>query len=81
MARTLLWILGGAACAIGLVSLPFAFATPWGPIALNLTQTGWDAVADIAPTPYFTLTVLGIAVGAPILVVLNATAWKSTDGY
>ncbi len=81
MARSLLWILGGTLCAFGLVALLFGFATPWGPIALNLSQTGWDAVGDIAPTPSFTMAVFGLALGAPILIVLNATAWKSTDGY
>ena len=81
MARTLLWILGGILCATGVVSLLFAFSTPWGPIAVNLSQVGWDAVGDIQPTPYFNLAVIGIGLGAPILIGLNATAWKETGGY
>ncbi|MDP2305777.1 MAG: hypothetical protein Q8P18_07095 [Pseudomonadota bacterium] len=81
MARTFLWILGGVLLAVGLVSLLFSFATPWGPIAVSLPQVGWDAVGDIEPTSYFPLAVFGILFGAPILVALNATAWKYTDGY
>jgi len=81
MARTLLWILGGALTATGVISLLFSFATPWGPIASNISQTGWDAVGDLEATGYFTLALLGIGMGAPILVGLNATAWKETGGY
>lgn len=81
MARTLLWILGGLLLATGMLSLLFSFATPWGPMAVNLPQVGWDAVGDIAPTDSFPLAVFGILFGAPILVALNATAWKHTDGY
>jgi hypothetical protein len=81
MARTLLWILGGVLCATGIMSLLFSFGTPWGDISVNLSQTGWDAVGDVGPTPVATFAFLCIGLGAPILVALNATAWKSTGGY
>ena len=81
MARTLLWILGGGLCATGILSLLFSFGTPWGDIALNLSSTGWDAVGDITTTPMAMVALVCIGVGVPILVALNATAWKSTGGY
>jgi hypothetical protein len=81
MARTLLWLLGGVLCSTGIMCLLFSFGTPWGDIALNLSQTGFDAVGDITTTPTATFAFFCIATGVPILVALNATAWKSTGGY
>lgn len=81
MARTLLWIVGGLLLAVGMLALLFAFSTPWGPIAINPMQVGWDAVGDIAPTSTFPVALFGITFGTAILVGLNATAWKYTDGY
>lgn len=81
MARTLLWITGGVLVATGMISLYFAFGTPWGPIAENLSNTGWDAVADIELKPAFFVAIGTLGLGIPLLVGLNATAWKATGGY
>ncbi len=81
MARTLLWITGGVLVATGMISLFFSFGTPWGDIAENLSQTGWDAVADIEGKPSIAITLFGLGLGIPLLIGLNATAWKATGGY
>jgi hypothetical protein len=82
MARSVMWIVGGILCATGVVSLLFTFETPFGgDIATSLDRVGWDAVADVTTTPSATLAFLCLALGVPILVGLNATAWKQTGGY
>ena len=81
MFRSVLWVLGGLLCAIGSMSLLFAFGTPDGDMATTLSSVGWDAVADIQPTGAAPLAGICLALGIPLLVGLNATAWKHTGGY
>ncbi len=81
MFRSVLWILGGLLCAVGAMSLLFAFGTPDGDMAVTLSAVGWDAVADVAPTALAPVAGLCLALGIPLLVGLNATAWKHTGGY
>lgn len=81
MPRTALWLVGGLCCALGLLSLLFSFATPWGPISVHLSEVGWDAAADIATTDQFPLAVMYGVLGVPLLIWLNATAWRETGGY
>lgn len=82
MTRTIFWILGGALCATGLLSALFSFGVPFGgDIATSLDRVGWDAVGDLTTQGPVGLMVLGFGLGVPILIALNATAWKSTGGY
>jgi hypothetical protein len=81
MGRTLLWITGGVLVATGMISLYYSFGTPWGDMAENLTQVGWDGVADVQSFPAITVALFGLGLGIPLLVGLNATAWKETGGY
>jgi hypothetical protein len=90
MFRAFLWLVGGLCCAVGVLSLLFSFETPFknpelshfsNDIGVTLSSVGWDAVADVTTTGAFPLAVIGIGIGLPILVGLNATAWRSTGGY
>ena len=81
MGRTLLWITGGILVATGVLSLFFSFGAPGGDIATTLDVRGWDAVADLETTTSFPLAMMGLLMGIPLLVGLNATAWRETDGY
>lgn len=82
MARTIAWIIGGALCATGILSLLFTFQVPFGgDINQTLDRVGWDAMGDITTSSSAPLAFLCLALGIPILVGLNATAWKSTGGY
>ncbi|MFZ5475608.1 MAG: hypothetical protein ACOZNI_02435 [Myxococcota bacterium] len=82
MVRTVMWIVGGVLVATGVLSLFFTFETPYGgDIATTLDRVGWDAVADFTTTPTAALAAICLLLGIPILVGLNATAWKQTGGY
>ncbi|MEN9786189.1 MAG: hypothetical protein RLZZ299_1453 [Pseudomonadota bacterium] len=94
MFRSMLWVLGGLLVATGALSLLFSFGTPdqadaaaGGAATFDLDMAeklgvvGWDAVANIGPTGFMPLALLGLAVGVPVLIGLNATAWKHTGGY
>lgn len=81
MARTFGWILGGVLCGIGIMTLLFSFGAPYGDMSTSIAQAGWDGIEDISTTGKFPIAVLCILIGAPILIGLNATAWKQTGGY
>jgi hypothetical protein len=38
-------------------------------------------MGDVKTTGFFPVAVLCIGIGAPILIALNATAWRKTGGY
>ena len=90
MFRTILWLLGGLSCAIGVLCLLFSFGTPYAnpgmehwntDMATTLSSVGWDAVGDVGALSPAPVAFLCLALGLPILVGLNATAWKKTGGY
>lgn len=81
MARTFLWILGGLLCGAGIMTLLFSFGAPYGDFNQNISSAGWDGIGDIGLTARAPLAFAGILIGAPILIGLNATAWKQTGGY
>ncbi len=81
MLRSVLWVFGGLLCAIGALSLLFAFGSPSGDMATSLSAVGWDGVADVTALDSAPFAMLGLMLGVPILVALNATAWKKTGGY
>lgn len=81
MSRTVFWILGGLLCAAGFFALLFSFGAEYGDFATSLSAAGWDGMGDIGTTSFFPIALTCIGLGAPILVVLNATAWKQTGGY
>lgn len=81
MARTVMWILGGVLCAVGILNLLFSFGAPYGDMATSISQAGFDGMGDITTTPQAIVSVVCIGLGLPILVGLNATAWRKTGGY
>ena len=81
MARTLLWILGGLLCGIGIMTLLFSFGAPYGDFNQHISQAGFDGIGDIGLTAKAPIAFGCILIGAPILIALNATAWKQTGGY
>jgi hypothetical protein len=86
MLRSVLWVIGGLLCAVGMFSLLFGFGAtvdgkPVGDMATSLSAVGWDAVGDVAPQTSAPFAAICLALGLPVLVGLNATAWKKTGGY
>lgn len=79
--RTALWIVGGLLCATGVLTLLFSFGAPYGDFSTSIAQAGWDGIGDIGPTDKAKFAVLCLGIGAPILIGLNATAWRKTGGY
>lgn len=85
--RTVLWIVGGLLVATGIMSLLFSFGafgavgSDENDMARNLSTLGWDAIHHIAPTSMAPVAFGCIFLGVPILIGLNATAWKKTGGY
>lgn len=79
--RTVGWLFGGMACAIGILTMMFSWDTGGADIALSLDRLGWDAVSDIAPNRSFPIAVVALLLGAPTLIYLNATQWRNTGGY
>lgn len=81
MSRTVFWFIGGLLCAIGVFSMMFSFGGEHGDFATALSAYGWDAMGDVKTTGFFPVAVFCIGIGAPILIALNATAWRKTGGY
>lgn len=81
MFRTVLWLIGGLLCAVGVFSLLFSFGGEYGDFATALSGYGGDAMGDIKTNGFFPVAALCIGLGAPILIGLNATAWRKTGGY
>ena len=79
--RTVLWIVGGLLCATGIMTLLFSFGAPYGDVSTSIAQAGWDGIDDIAVTGRAKLAFGCLFLGIPILVGLNATAWRKTGGY
>jgi hypothetical protein len=79
--RTALWILGGLLCASGILTLLFSFGADYGDFSTSLSQAGWDGIGDITTTTKAKYAFACIGLGAPILIALNATAWRKTGGY
>ncbi len=81
MTRTVLWLAGGALCAAGFLSLIFSFGAGYGDFNQALSAAGFDGMGDIETTSFFPITVFCLALGGPLLIGLNATAWRETGGY
>ncbi len=79
--RTIGWLFGGLCCAVGLLTLMFAFDSGGADIALSLDRVGNDAVGDVGPNDRFPFAVLAFLLGGPTLIYLNATQWRNTGGY
>ena len=81
MARTVFWLIGGALCAAGFLSLLFSFGAEYGEFSQAISAAGFDGMEDVRTTGFFPFTLLCLGLGAPILIGLNATAWRKTGGY
>lgn len=88
MARAVFWLIGGALCAMGVINLFYSFGAPYGGedqlmggISTALDKAGWDALGDIGTTSRTIISVVCLGLGIPLLMGLNATAWKETGGY
>ncbi len=79
--RTVLWVVGGVLCATGIMTLLFSFGAPYGDFSTSIAVAGSDGIGDIQPTDKAKLALFCIVLGAPLLIGLNATAWKKTGGY
>jgi len=81
MSRTVFWLLGGLLCAVGFLSLIFSFGAEYGDFSTSLSAAGSDGMGDIRTTSIFPIAAFCLGLGAPLLIGLNATAWKKTGGY
>jgi hypothetical protein len=91
MGRTIAWLFGGACCAGGVLNLIYSFGPAYtvgtcaapscAGINTALDKAGWDALADFALKDSAAIAFPLIFLGIAILVSLNASAWKTTDGY
>jgi len=79
--RTIGWLFGGLCCALGILTMIFAWDSGGADIALSLDRVGWDAVGDVGPNDSFMFAAVSLLVGMPTLVYLNATQWRNTGGY
>ncbi len=80
--QTILWISGGLSVGLGMVTLiSGGFNQPHGEVAVSFSKLGFDALPVLTfPTPAMVGIAL-IAIGAAMMIKVNATAWKQTGGY
>lgn len=81
MSRTVFWLVGGVLCAMGILALTFSFGADYGDFSTALSAAGSDGMGDITTTSFFPIAVMCLGIGAPLLIGLNATAWRKTGGY
>lgn len=75
-------LLGGALVfGVGVVSLWYSFGIPEGLMFLHLSELGASGLDDIGRLPASNYSIGLILLGALVMIVLNARAWRSTDGY
>ncbi len=80
--KAVLWIIGGACTAIGLLGLGFGgIGVPGGPTATQFGSLGYDALPDLAINGQGFVGLGLMAVGVAMLAFNNASAWKETGGY
>ena len=80
-AHLALFLVGGLAVGIGLLTLTWSFGWPGGPLHTDFAAVGWtglDNLQTLDPADYsIPLVVIGLA----CLVYANAIAWRHTGGY
>lgn len=72
---------GALLLAVGVVSLWYSFGIPEGLMFLNLSTLGASGLDNIGRLPASNYSIGLILAGAVVMIVLNARAWRSTDGY
>lgn len=80
--KAVLWLIGGACAATGLLTLGFGgIGVPGGATATQVSKLGYDALPDLVLNPQG-MAGIGIALfGIALLAFNNSTAWKETGGY
>ena len=73
--------LGGLTLGAGLVCLYFSFGWERGWLNQNIGEAGFSGIDNLGLLPPADYSFGLIVLGALILVFLNATAWRRTNGY
>ncbi len=80
--KAVLWLVGGACCATGLITLGFGgIGVPGGATATQFGTLGYDALPELTITGQGFVGLGLAAVGIAMMVFNNASAWKETGGY
>lgn len=72
---------GGLTLGTGLINLYYSFGWTGGDFNSNFELVGFSGLDEIGLLSTSTLSIPLVVVGALMLVVANATAWKETGGY
>ncbi len=76
-----LLLIGGLMAGTGLLNLYYSFGWVGGDFNSDFSQIGFSALDNIGLLPTSTWSIPLLVVGALMMILANATAWKETDGY
>lgn len=76
-----LLIAGGLLLGTGIVHLITSFGWEGGGFNSNFALIGFHGLDNISVLPDAQFSVPLVVIGALLLIIANATAWKQTDGY
>jgi hypothetical protein len=72
---------GGLSLGFGVIMLWYSFGHPAGPMADHLGPVGFSGLEQIQRLGAADYSIGFIVLGAVIMVLLNAGAWRRTGGY
>lgn len=72
---------GGLALGFGIISLYYSFGYPGADMNGDFKAIGFSAIDNIQLLDAADYSFGFIVLGAMVMVMLNATAWKRTGGY
>lgn len=73
--------LGGLILGTGVVSLYFSFGWEAGWLNQNISKAGFSGIDEIGVLPAADYSIGLVVIGVVLMVFLNATAWRRTNGY
>lgn len=76
-----LLIVGGLCLGTGILNLIDSFGWTGGGFNSNFALIGFHGLDNISLLPASSFSIPLVVVGAIMLVIANATAWRETDGY